>query len=213
MAVAKKKKRPLMDSERLKKKISSVPDTAGVYLMKDGTGRIIYVGKAKSIKKRLGSYFGGGLSAKTIALMSQVNDIEYRLTPNESLALLLEASLVHEYKPKYNVSLRDDKSFPLIKITDEEFPAIYITRKKENDAARYLGPYTSAKMLRAALKIIRRSFPYRSCRALPKKACIYYRLGLSPAPCIGKISKTRDNRRYPPDPGRPCRYPDQKVVA
>ncbi len=124
-----------------------------------------------------------------MALMSNVHDIEYRVCANETLALLLEANLIHQYKPKYNVSLRDDKSFPFVKITNEEFPAIYITRKKEDDGARYVGPFTSAKMLKAALRIIRRSFPYRSCKTLPKKACIYYRLNLSPAPCAGKISK------------------------
>jgi excinuclease ABC subunit C len=121
--------------------------------------------------------------------MANVADIEYRLTPTESLALLLEASLVHQYKPKYNVSLRDDKSFPLVKITNEEFPAICITRKREPDGARYFGPYTSAGLLREALKIIRRNFPFRSCKKLPRRECMYYRLGLSPAPCIGRINK------------------------
>jgi len=88
------------------------------------------VGKAKSLKKRLGNYFGPSLDAKTMMLMSQVGDIAYKLTATESLALLLEASLIHQYTPKYNVSLRDDKSFPLVKITNEKFPAICITRKK-----------------------------------------------------------------------------------
>jgi len=157
--------------------------------MRDETGNVIYIGKAKSLKKRLSAYLGGYLSSKTLALISNVSDIEYKLTATESLALLLEASLIHKYKPKYNVSLRDDKSFPLVKITLEEFPAVYITRKKIADGARYLGPYTNAKLLKSALRIIRRSFPYRSCKKLPKKACIYYRLGLSPAPCIGEISK------------------------
>ncbi len=175
--------------DRLKEKISAMPDAAGVYLMQDKAGKVIYIGKAKSLKKRLRDYLGRDLSAKTVALMSNVADIEYKACPTESLALLLEAGLVHQYKPKYNVSLRDDKSFPFVKITHEEFPAIYITRKREKDAARYLGPYTNVKLLRYALKIIRRNFPYRSCRRLPKKACIYYRLKLSPAPCIGKISK------------------------
>ncbi len=157
--------------------------------MKDKSGEIIYIGKAKSLKKRLRSYLSRELSGKTIALLSNVADAEYRLCPNESLALLLEAELVRKYKPKYNVSLRDDKSFPLVKITDEEFPAVYITRKKEADASRYFGPYTNVKLLRQALKIIRRHFSYRSCKQLPKEACIYYRLKLSPAPCIGKISR------------------------
>lgn len=176
-------------NNKLKDKIASVPDAAGVYLMKDEAGAVIYIGKAKSLRKRLSTYLGRDLSSKTIALMSNVSDIEYRLTPTESLALLLEASLVHKYKPKYNVSLRDDKSFPLVKITNEEFPAICITRKRAKDQAHYFGPYTSAKLLRQALKIIRRQFPYRSCKQLPKEACIYYRIGLSPAPCVGKINK------------------------
>jgi len=173
----------------LRAKIGKIPDTSGVYLMKDSDGRVIYVGKAKSLKKRLSNYFGRLLDTKTMMLMSNVADIEYRLTPTESLALLLEASLIHKYEPKYNVSLRDDKSFPLVKITNEEFPAVCVTRKREDDGAAYFGPYTSAWLLREALKIIRKRFPYRSCRQMPSKACIYYRIGLSPAPCIGKISR------------------------
>ncbi len=173
----------------LKDKISAMPDAAGVYIFKDNEGRILYIGKAKSLKKRLSSYLNRYLSSKTLAMMSKVGDIEYRLTPTESLALLLEASLIHQYKPKYNVSLRDDKSFPMVKITNEDYPRICITRKKEKDGSRYFGPYTDAKLLRQALKIIRKFFPYRSCKELPQEACIYYRIGLSPAPCIGKIEK------------------------
>lgn len=165
-----------------------MPDASGVYLMKDSSGRVIYVGKAKSLKARLNNYFGPSLDAKTRMLMSQVCAITYKLTPTESLALLLEASLIHKYMPKYNVSLRDDKSFPLVKITNEEFPAVCITRKRENDGATYFGPYTSAWLLKEALKTIRKRFPYRSCKQMPSKACIYYRIGLSPAPCIGKIN-------------------------
>ena len=176
-------------SNKFKDKIAAMPDAPGVYSMKDKAGQVIYIGKAKSLRKRLGTYLGRDLSSKTIALMSNVDDIEYQLCQNESLALLFEASLVHKYKPKYNVSLRDDKSFPVVKITNEEFPAIYITRKRIKDGSRYFGPYTNAKLLKVALKIIRRNFPYRSCKKIPGKACIYYRLKLSPAPCIGKISQ------------------------
>src|SRR3989338_4918874 len=176
--------------DKLKKKISSLPDSPGVYLMKDAQGEILYIGKAKSLPKRLRSYFGRGLSAKTLRLMSYVSDIDYRLSSCESMALLLEAGLIHKYKPKYNVSLRDGKSFPLVKLTNEEFPRVYITRKKEAGGARYFGPYTNAALLKCALKIIRHYFPYRSCKSLPKKTCIYYRLKLSPAPCTGKISKS-----------------------
>lgn len=174
----------------LKSKIASIPDSPGVYLMKDASGRIIYIGKANSLKKRVSSYLGKDLATKTLSLMSYVADIDYQLCPTESMALLLEANLIRQYKPKYNVSLRDDKSFPLVKITNETFPAVYVTRKREPDGAQYFGPYTNAGLLREALKIIRRNFPYRSCKALPKKACIYYRIKLSPAPCIGKITKS-----------------------
>jgi excinuclease ABC subunit C len=176
-------------SDKLKDKVANLPEMPGVYIFKDARGEILYVGKAKSLKKRVQSYFSRYLASKTQAMVSQIADIEYQLCQNESLALLLELSLIHKYQPKYNVSLRDDKSFPLVKISNEEFPAIYITRKKVQDDSRYFGPYTSAKLLRQALKIIRRHFPYRSCKNLPKQACIYYRLKLSPAPCIGKISK------------------------
>jgi excinuclease ABC subunit C len=174
---------------KLKEKIGGAPEAAGVYLMKNKEGRVIYIGKAKSLKKRLMSYLSRDLAGKTVAMMANVHDIEYRLAPTESLALLLEASLIHKYKPKYNVSLRDDKSFPMVKITDEEFPAICVTRKKEPDKAQYFGPYLNAGLLRDALKIIRRYFPYRSCKELPSRACIYYRIGLSPGPCVGKINK------------------------
>jgi len=137
---------------------------------------------------------GKDLTTKTFALMSCVRDIEFKLCPTEALSLLLEASLIRKYKPKYNVSLRDDKSFPLVKITDEEFPAVFITRKKESDGATYLGPYTSAKLLRQALRIIRRAVHYRTCKILPKKPCMYYRLNLCPGSCINKISKAEYER-------------------
>ena len=176
---------------KLKEKIGNAPDTSGVYLMKDKAGSVIYVGKAKSLKRRLANYLGKGLDIKTAMLISNVADIEYRLTPTESLALLLEASLINKYHSKYNISLPNDKTFPWVVITNEEFPAIFITRKRELEGARYFGPYTSTKLLKEALRIIRRYFPYRTCKRLPRKACVYYRLGLSPAPCIGKISKKK----------------------
>ncbi len=175
--------------DRLKNIITNLPETPGVYIFKDSAGKIIYVGKAKSLRKRVQSYFRRFLNTKTQLMVSKIADIEYKLCQTESLALILEASLIHKYKPKYNVSFRDDKSFPLVKITNEDFPVVCITRKREKDGAHYFGPYTNAKLLKAALKIIRRNFPYRSCKKLPGKVCIYYRLKLSPAPCIDKISQ------------------------
>jgi len=173
----------------LKAKANALPDSSGVYLMKDASGKVIYVGKANSLKKRVSSYFSGELAPRTKSMVSQIADIEYELLPTESLALLREAGLIHRYMPKYNVVLRDDKSFPYVQITGDEFPAVCVTRKRKEDGSIYIGPYTSAKLLREALKTIRRVFPYRSCGRFPKRPCIYYRLNLSPAPCAGRISK------------------------
>jgi excinuclease ABC subunit C len=178
-----------MNADKLKAKAAGLPQEPGVYLFKDAEGLVVYVGKAKSLKKRVQSYFGRELASKTVAMMANVADIEFRTTPTEAMALLLEASLVHQYMPRYNISLRDDKSFPFVKITNEDFPRIYLVRKREQDGAVYLGLYTSANLLRETLKILRRHFPYRSCKRLPKKACLYFRLSLCPAPCIGKISR------------------------
>ena len=176
------------NAQNLRKNILSAPDSPGVYLMHDSLGRVLYVGKASSLKKRLANYLSGDLDNKTAALMAKVANLEFRLCTNEAMALLLEARLIHELKPRYNVSLKDDKSFPCVNISNEEFPLICITRKKREAGARYLGPYTNVKLLRNALKIVRCSFGYRSCRRLPKRSCIYYRINLCPAPCTGKIS-------------------------
>ena len=184
----------MVGPQRLKEKILSAPDSPGVYLMRDAAGRVLYVGKAKALKKRLLSYFRPGPNPKTIALMRKARDVQVRLTSSEDMALLLEASLIRELKPRYNVSLRDDKSFPLVKISREDFPAIYITRSKDDLAARYIGPYTNVKLLKNALKIIRRSFPYRSCKRMPKQGCLYHRINLCPAPCIGRISRKEYRR-------------------
>lgn len=178
-------------NNEIENKIASFPDAPGVYLMKDKEGKIIYVGKANSLRRRVSSYLAGDLSAKNMRMMAVAADIEYRLCPTEGMALFLEASLIRRHKPKYNVALRDDKSFPLVKITNEEFPAVYITRKRLDDGARYFGPYLNAGLLKNALKIIRKVFPYRTCKVLPGKACIYYRIKLSPAPCAGKISRQK----------------------
>ncbi|MFA5092767.1 MAG: GIY-YIG nuclease family protein [Candidatus Omnitrophota bacterium] len=175
--------------QNLREKFLAAPDSCGVYLMRNRFGQVLYVGKANSLKKRLLNYLAKDVNNKTAALIFQVTDVEFRLTANEAMALLLEAALVHDLKPKYNISLKDDKSFPLVKITDEKFPAVYITRKKDDLSSRYLGPYTNAKLLKSALKIIRHSFGFRSCKKLPKQSCIYARIKLCPAPCIGKITQ------------------------
>lgn len=182
-------------STEVRKKFLLAPDACGVYLMRDRLGQVLYVGKANSLNKRLRNYLGLGLACKTQALMSKVADVEFRLAPNEALALLLEYKLIHEFKPRYNISLKDDKSFPYVRISPEEFPSIQIRRKKDDTDGQYLGPYTNTKLLKSALKIIRKEFAYRSCKRLLKESCIYQRINLCPAPCIGKISQKEYKQR------------------
>ena len=181
----------MMSLDKLKNKIAQLPDSPGVYIFKDSAGKIIYIGKAKSLKKRVQSYFSRYLSLKTQVMVSKIVDIEYKLTPSESQAQILEAALIKNNQPQYNISLKDDKSFPWIRITAEKFPVVSIARRKgqrKDDRSLYFGPYTNVKLLRQAVKMIRRIFGFRSCKTLPKAICLYGRLNLCPAPCIGKIS-------------------------
>ncbi|MFA5117774.1 MAG: excinuclease ABC subunit UvrC [Candidatus Omnitrophota bacterium] len=175
----------------LKDKIAQIPGSPGVYFFKDKEGIIIYIGKAKSLKKRVQSYFSRLLDSKTQALVSKITDVEYRLTDTESQAQILEAALIKENLPQYNIDLKDDKSFPWIRITDEAFPVVSIYRRKKfapGDTSVYFGPYTNVKALRQAIKLIRKIFGFRSCKKLPKHACLYHRIKLCPAPCIGAVS-------------------------
>jgi len=176
----------------MKEEVSRLPGSPGVYIFKDASGRVIYVGKAKSLKKRVRSYFVRQLDSKTQAMVSCIKSLEYRLAYTNAQAEILEASLVKRFNPQYNIELKDDKSFPWIKIGDEEFPVVSICRSKGEplkNGAEYFGPYTNVKFLRRALKLMRKIFGFRSCAKLPGKACLYYRLDLCPGPCIGKISR------------------------
>lgn len=170
----------------LRIKFSSAPDAPGVYLMKDSRGKIIYIGKAKSLRSRLISYLGKDLNTKTQAMISKVGDVEFKLCESESMALLLEAALVRKHKPKYNTALRDDKSFPMVKITNDNFPSVLITRKRINDGSRYFGPYTSPGLLRKAMKTIRINFPYFISKQMPQEARFDQSIGLAPLKDIGK---------------------------
>lgn len=177
---------------KLKNKIAKLPEASGVYLFKDEKGTVIYIGKAKSLKKRVQSYFNRALDVKTQVLVSKIADLEYRLTGSEAQASLLEASLIKANLPQYNIDLRDDKSFPWIRISGEDFPNVSIYRRKgqrKDSGAQYFGPYTNVGLLRQAFKQIRRIFGFRSCKKMPPKPCLYYRLKLCPAPCIQKISQ------------------------
>jgi excinuclease ABC subunit C len=175
----------------IKERVRHVPDSPGIYIFKDESGSVIYVGKASSLKKRVKSYFQPlrDLSPRTELMVGKIRDIEWTTTSSEAEALLFESNLIKEYRPKYNVALRDDKSYPLIKVTmAEEYPRIIAARGRKSDGSLYFGPYTDAALLRQAIKSIRKMFPFRACRPLPKKACVYYELGLCPAPCEGKIA-------------------------
>ncbi|MCU0666535.1 MAG: excinuclease ABC subunit UvrC [Candidatus Omnitrophica bacterium] len=178
--------------EALKKKVISLPDAPGVYIFKDKDKKIIYIGKAKSLKKRVYSYFSKQLSSKIQALVSRVEDLDYISAPTESKANILEAKLIRDKQPRYNTDLKDDKSFPFIKITSEDFPIVSICRRrqiKKNDNSLYFGPFTDAQSLRVTLKLVRRLFGFRSCRKMPKAPCLYARLKMCPAVCVGAMDR------------------------
>lgn len=174
-----------LNSERLRKKIASLPQISGVYLFKDKEGEILYIGKAQNLRKRISSYVRGRFhSSKVAVMMERASDVEVIETQTEVDALLLEARLVRERKPRYNTELKDDKSFPLLKLTSDRFPRLVVTRNRTDLKALYYGPYTDAKLLREAVRIINSLFPIRKCQTLPKTACLYYHIGQCVAPCI-----------------------------
>lgn len=173
----------------IKEKIKNLPLTPGVYIMKSKEGVVLYVGKASSLRKRVASYFLKNVSIKTGFLMSYVADIDYIECDSEEQALVLEAALIKEKKPKYNISLRDDKSYPFVEITREPFPRVFITRKRTNKKGLYFGPYPGAGTLRSVLNMIRRIFPYCSCKCFKNTECLFSHIKLCPAPCRGMISQ------------------------
>ncbi|MFZ5945738.1 MAG: excinuclease ABC subunit UvrC [Bacillota bacterium] len=178
----------------LQEKVKSLPNKPGVYLMKNNLEEIIYVGKAVSLKNRVKSYFQAKHhdSAKTRALVKNIADIDYILTDTELEALMLECNLIKEHRPKYNINLKDDKTYPYLKITQEDYPQILVTRKVERDGAKYYGPYTSATNLRETLEMLKRLFPFRSCKQAVfsnQRPCLNAHINKCLAPCIGRISK------------------------
>ncbi len=169
----------------LRAQVEALPFSPGVYLMRNEKGELLYIGKALALRKRVRSYLKPQPEMPKIqALMTHVREIDYIETASEVDALLLEARLVHEHQPRYNKELKDDKSFPLLKITGGDFPRIHITRDKSDRKGIYYGPFTDAKLLREALSLIHSLFPLRKCRRIPKKACLYYHIGQCLAPCI-----------------------------
>jgi excinuclease ABC subunit C len=182
------------DLERLKHKLTLLPDKSGCYLMKNSEGIIIYVGKAKVLKNRVRSYFSGSHNAKTQLLVSEIRDFEYIVTSSNMEALILECNLIKQYSPRYNVLLKDDKTFPYIKITHEQHPRLEITRKLLKDKAKYFGPYPDAHAAQQTKKLLDRIYPLRKCKTLPHTVCLYYHLDQCLAPCIQDVSKDTNDR-------------------
>jgi len=191
-----------VDKERLK----HIPDLPGVYLIKDEAGCIIYIGKAASLKKRVSSYFGAGrnLTRRARQMTRKAADISFFITGSEAEALISEAALIKQHRPRYNVALKDDKSYPYIKLTvNERFPRVFIARRKfpprrgpsgrAEDGALYYGPYTDVRLLRKALAIMKRIFPLRTCARLPRRPCLNYHMGQCCAPC----ARPEGRKAYP----------------
>ncbi len=184
--------------EILKEVVRDFPHSPGVYIMKNSSGINIYIGKAKDLNKRVRSYFTGSKNIKTRILLKNVSTIEYILTNNEFEALLLENNLIKKWTPKYNIDLKDDKTYPSICITNEEFPRIFKTRTVRDDGSSYYGPFASVAKLNTYLELIDNYLPLRKCRGKLKKRdapCLYYHIGRCSAPCCGKISSD-DYRSY-----------------
>jgi len=181
----------------IKETLKNLPESPGVYIMRDETDTVIYVGKAKVLKNRVKSYFQArdDRDVKTAQLVSHVHSLEYIVTHTEAEALILENTLIKRYKPKYNILLKDDKTYPHIRITvQEDFPRIEITRKIQKDGAKYLGTYAKISAVRDSLELLRRLFPIRTCKRQiseekPQRPCLYHHIGLCSAPCAGYISK------------------------
>ncbi len=169
--------------------LNEIPHQPGCYLYKNSDGKLIYIGKAKDLKKRVSSYFTKSISEqKTQHLVSEIVSVDFIVTQNETEALILENNLIRLHKPKYNIDLRDARRYAYILLTDEEFPRL-VTARDRTQKGEYFGPYTSAEQREQILKTLRMIFRIRTCRKLPKRACLRYHMHLCDAPCIGKISK------------------------
>ncbi|HEY8679241.1 MAG TPA: excinuclease ABC subunit UvrC [Candidatus Dormibacteraeota bacterium] len=181
--------------EYLRERLKALPELPGVYLMRDSQTRVIYVGKALSLRNRVPNYFQAGsvLPEHIRAMVERVNEFEVITTANEKEALVLECTLIKRYRPRFNIRLRDDKNYLYIKLPiTEDFPRIYTVRKPASDGAKYWGPYTHALALRTTLKTVRRVIPFRSCKDTEfalHRPCFYYHLNLCSAPCAGFVSR------------------------
>lgn len=188
--------------ENIKSRVSALPDKPGVYQFIDASGTILYVGKARSLRKRVGSYFAKNQSGKTSVMLSRATDLRHVVVDNESDALLLENSLIKKHQPRYNILLKDDKTYPWICVKNEHFPRVFMTRRLIADGSSYFGPYTSVPAVKTLLELIRHLFQIRTCslplteRSISEgrfKVCLEYHMGNCKAPCIGLISEAEYN--------------------
>ena len=172
----------------IKKKLENIPNTPGVYFFIDEKGKALYIGKAGNLRKRVSSYFQKKyIDPRIERMISSIRDIDYMATSSSAEALIYESFLIKKEKPKYNIALKDDKSYPYLKLTvKEKYPRLFITREIKKDGSSYYGPYTNVKLLRQALSMMKRVFPLRVCNTLPKKPCLNYHIGQCPGPCVNK---------------------------
>ena len=179
-------------TELVQEKLKTLPDSPGVYLMKNSQGKIIYVGKAIVLKNRVRQYFQSNKnhSVKVRAMVAKIADFETIVTSSEVEALILECNLIKKHRPRYNVCLKDDKSYPYLKLTlNEDFPRVFITRRIIDDGSKYFGPYTNSQAVKDSLELLRKLFPLRTCKTLGKRPCLEYHINRCLAPCVNKISR------------------------
>ncbi|GAA6818084.1 excinuclease ABC subunit UvrC [Helicobacter pylori] len=177
--------------EQIKQKLTVVPMEPGCYLMKDRNNQVIYVGKAKKLRNRLRSYFTGAHDAKTTRLVSEIRNFEYIVTSSETESLLLELNLIKQYQPRYNILLKDDKSYPFIKITKEKHPKLIVTRTVKKGTGKYFGPYPNAYSAQETKKLLDRIYPFRKCDKMPDKLCLYYHIGQCMGPCVYPVEQSK----------------------
>src|SRR4051795_1027086 len=188
---------PKTREERLAEQRRALPDEPGVYLFRDVRGRVVYVGKAKSIRKRVASHFSSPTIYGTIALRDAIDHIEYLVVQTEAEALLTEQNFIRQYKPRFNIRLRDDKSYPFIAISlDEDFPRVYFTRERHRRDRLYFGPYSNAKKTRQTIDTLGKIFQFRSCQG-PEPGrrsgspCLDYYIKRCGAPCVGYVDRAQ----------------------
>lgn len=183
-------------NKKIRDKLAILPDQPGCYLMKNKHGEVIYVGKSKVLKNRIRSYFTGAHDGKTQRLVQEIDDLEYIVTSSEIEALILEMNLIKKHDPKYNVLLKDDKSYPYIKITSEAHPRLIVTRKVKKDKGKYFGPYPNVYAARETKKLLDRLYPLRKCNQMPDRICLYYHLNQCLGPCEFQVPQEQNKKSF-----------------